>query len=540
MPVTHDFTICPRCKSNLQRSVAFDGTYSEFFYECPNCNTYVNTYTPLPHQTAVHTDSHLYIGNFGGYGVGKTYTSREEIIKHILLTPGGLILIGAKVTSQYEQTIKKELEGDIPAAFVKSYSAQKSTMTFINGCRIVYRPLEDPDTLRSYNVTMFVILEASEVKYEAFSQLQTRLRNRAAGVPELDPFGAQKYKTITDEKTGAKKRIPVYRADWRKGIIESNPDSGWIRTNFVMESDNVNFYGNVLDKSVALDSAEKHPNKSSHVAATDVNVYLPSNFYNDVSVGKPVWWINKFLHGSFAYSEGLVYPRARVIAVDPFDIPKEWKRIVAHDYGLVDPSVFVCAAIDKQSNRVYIYRDSRSTNINIEQLSQLYYEATSDIPAGGMYCTPIIDPKTGPRRDYNKKSLIDLYLERGILFEPGHVSVDTRIFRLNTYIEQGNLFIFKDCTELLWEFSNYKFPDRTLESNRRDSDKPVDKNNHGVNCVEWIVMRLPGDPRDIQNLGAYDSSGRRLDGTGHYDPFSSGSAVVSELAYEMEDYTSWI
>ena len=64
----HEFVSCPRCNSKLQRAQAMNGGLSEFWLKCSRCNTYVNTYIPQPHQRAVHSDSHTFVGNFGGYG----------------------------------------------------------------------------------------------------------------------------------------------------------------------------------------------------------------------------------------------------------------------------------------------------------------------------------------------------------------------------------------------------------------------------------------------------------------------------------------
>ena len=53
----------------------------------------------------------------------------------------------------------------------------------------MFRPLDDVDKLRSYNLTMFIIVEASEVDPEAFTQLKTRLRNLNASIPVTDEDG---------------------------------------------------------------------------------------------------------------------------------------------------------------------------------------------------------------------------------------------------------------------------------------------------------------------------------------------------------------
>ena len=211
-------TKCPRCSSLLIPTTSISGAPSTDWLECsnPTCNTFVDTYTPMQHQTSVHKDSHRIIGNFGSYGTGKTKTSEKEIEKHILITPDANILVGANVSSQYEQTILRDFEKSFPEAFLKNRNVQKQYLDFINDARLMLRPFDDPDKLRSNNYSLVVILEASEVQAEAFHQLKTRLRN-TAGRRVIPSIHADE-----DDK--------VY--DWRKLICESNPDSGYARTFF--------------------------------------------------------------------------------------------------------------------------------------------------------------------------------------------------------------------------------------------------------------------------------------------------------------------
>lgn len=280
-----NFTRCPRCGSAMKPAKAFSGANSEFWLECENCNTYVNTYIPQQHQEQFHADPHRYKGNFGGYGTGKTTTSREEFYKHMLLTENGNTIIGANVMSQYEQTIKRDIENDIPADFVKDASVQKAYTDFKNGHRLMFRPFDDQGKLRSYNASMFIIVEASEVNGEIYAQLKTRLRNMAATRQKVDAEGNPVFKQT---KRGVP--IPEVQADWREGIIESNPDSGWIRTEVLLASDIIHKHGNVLDSYNVLEQ-EQDIYTSSHVAATDVNQFLPENFIREVSKNKPAWYL---------------------------------------------------------------------------------------------------------------------------------------------------------------------------------------------------------------------------------------------------------
>ena len=522
---------CPRCGSEWKNTTSISGGVSEFWKECSNasCNTYLNTYVPQAHQYAFHKDPHTFVGNFGGFGSGKTLTSREEIYKHIFLTPQGNTLIGANVASQYEQTIKREIDEDFPAAFVRRINAQKAYYDLINGHRIMFRPYDDPNKLRSYNLTQFLIVEASEVKRESFTQLKTRLRNLAATVPEKDNEGQSRYRVAAN---GVK--IPIIKSNWQKGIIESNPSAGWVRDDVLLVSSEINKHGEVLDE-YTVDDSLADPAISTHVTSTSANEFLPENFIENNVKNKPLWWVNRYIYGSFLYAEGLVYPKASQCVIDDFKIPANWKHILAYDYGLVDPSVFVLGAVDEEKGELIIYDEVRVTDNNIEELAKVFFDFTKHIPIGGWITTPIIDPKSGAKRDYEKKALADHFLDYGIAFKPGYVNVDARVFRLNTYFETGRIKIMKKCSELIRELSNYKFQaDETLATGF--TGKPVDKDNHGINALEWITMELPADPANLTH-GIYDKYGRDITRDVEREKQEAYWALSDESDTVLMDYT---
>ena len=485
---------CPRCSSPLIPTISISGAPSTDWLECSNnvCNTYVDTYHPMAHQASVHRDPHRIIGNFGSYGTGKTKTSEKEIEKHIFITPNANILLGANITSQYEQTLLRDFEKSLPAAFMDSRSMQKGYIDFINGARLMLRPFDDPDKLRSNNYSLVVMLEASEINADAFHQLKTRLRNTAA----------------TNGKY-----------DWRKLICESNPDSGWIRTDVLLVSDVIYQHGKFAreDYTNQLDPLSKDVSIATHVASTDVNHYLPPDYIAVNSRNKPDWWVKRFLHGSFSFAEGLVYPHALNCVVktprDPEGNPltpkhfPDWRVLVAHDYGLMDEATFVYAAVDKKRNKLIVYKVDHTNNAPLKTLANLFKEGTKDINFGQMYTTPIIDPKNN-KRDYDKKDLISHYQDYGITFKPGHVNVEARIIRLNDYIESGNLEIWDCCEFLINELKDYKFKTKTLDD-KESKNKPIDANNHSINALEWIGMELPANP-NMLCLTGYDEYGRPI------------------------------
>ena len=514
-PITQQ-RFCPRCNSPLRPTQSLSGSPSTDWLECSSktCNTFVDTYKPMPHQTAVHLDPHRIIGNFGSYGTGKTKTSEKEIEKHIFLTPNANILLGANITSQYEQTLLRDFEKSFPQAFLKNRSVQKGYIDFINGARLMLRPFDDPDKLRSNNYSLVVMLEASEINADAFHQLKTRLRNTAA----------------TNSHTNS---------DWRKLICESNPDSGWIRTDVLLVSDTITQHGRFADEDYSKIQDPVFIDKaiSSHVASTDVNYFLPPDYILVNSRNKPDWWVKRFLYGSFSFAEGLVYPHAQnCIVPTPRDAdgkpltPKhfpDWRILVAHDYGLMDEATFVYAAVDTKRNKLIIYKVDHTNNAPLKELANLFKRGTADISFGQMYTTPIIDPKNN-KRDYNKKDLISHYQDYDITFKPGHVNVEARIVRLNDYIESNALEIWDCCDFLIKEIKEYKFKPKTLDD-KEARNQPIDANNHAINGLEWIVMELPAEPNRLF-LSGYDEYGR---------PISQVQEQKPRETWQLSDTTSY-
>ena len=488
---------CPRCNAMLIPATSISGSPSTDWLTCSNkvCNTFVDTYIPMPHQASVHLDAHRIIGNFGSYGTGKTKTSEKEIEKHIFLTPNANILLGANITSQYEQTLLRDFEKSFPIDFLEGRSQQKGYLDFINGARLMLRPFDDPDKLRSNNYSLVVMLEASEINRDAFHQLKTRLRNTAATNPQT-------------------------HSDWRKLICESNPDSGWIRTDVLLVSDKITQHGRYAneDYSQQIDPVNIDSSISSHVASTDVNYFLPPDYIKVNSKNKPDWWVRRFLYGSFAFAEGLVYPSAiKSVVPTPKDsdgnplTPKhfpDWKVLIAHDYGLMDEATFVYAAVDVKRNKLIVYRVDHTNNAPLKDLAKLFNQGAKDINFGQLYTTPIIDPKNN-KRDYNKKDLISHYQDYGITFKPGHVNVEARIMRLNDYFEAGTIEIWDCCDYLIKELKDYKFKPKTL-NDTSNKNQPIDANNHAINALEWIGMELPANPNALC-LTAYDEYGRAYD-----------------------------
>ena len=127
-------------------------------------------------------------------------------------------------------------------------------------------------------------------------------------------------------------------------------------------------------------------------------------------------------------------------------------------------------------------------------------------------------------------------MDFGIAFQPGHINLDARIYRLNTYLECGKIKILDCCQHLIDELRDYKFIPQSLDKSNSATDKPEDKNNHAINPLEWIVMELPANPGDLTK-GIYNKAGKNLVGEAqrnkkkHY----SELALMDDDAYDSYD-----
>lgn len=395
-------------------------------------------------------------------GSGKTTTSVMEVIRHVIETPNGATLMGAATFPQLEQTSMKEFFERVPTKFIKHYSKQKNYVDMLNGHRVLFRPLDSEGKARSLNLTCFHIEEASEVNYDYFVQLQTRLRN-----------------TVTKNHLG---------------ILSSNPDISWIRNDFLLKSARI--VG--TETRYHQDPFEVNKQFSSHIAPTHLNKYLPPDFYEVTAKNKPNWWVERYLRGSFEFSEGQVYPELNQSIVEPFDIPKHWTRVFAADYGLRDATVMLGVAINPEDGIAYVYDEHYESGKPIPYHAEKMLKMMDGIPPGKILRV-IGDPAGKRKSERDMRSIYDHYAEYGIYFEPGMNRIEDGIMKVFTYFMLGKLKIFSNLKNTIREGLNYKYKAQELDSAKNSDEKPEDKDNHTMDALRYAIQELPDDPNQLVN-----------------------------------------
>ena len=171
-------------------------TYSDL----PRINGYVGTTT----QALAHRCQDKFICFGGAAGGGKTVFGCNEAILHALRYPGAVVAIGRLEKTSLLRSTVVTLNRWLPTSEVKSQN--KEGVRFKNGSQVIFLSLGDDrknlDRIRGLELSMFFIDDGSEVSYDVWGLLCSRLRLALPGV-------------------------------YYKGIISSNPSPSWIRTEFL-------------------------------------------------------------------------------------------------------------------------------------------------------------------------------------------------------------------------------------------------------------------------------------------------------------------
>lgn len=525
---------CPRCGKPLVAAQAIAGTESVSFKECPECGTLINTFKPTPYQARFLQRPERYRMTAGGYGSGKSRISIEDVIKHLLLIPNSRVCVSARTYPVLEGTFIKEFYSMFPNKLVRRKNEQKHEVSFTNGSELLFRSFDDETKLKSMNLTMAVIVEASDVGYEAFMMLQSRIRNTAATIPEVDFNGNPIMEYVPSQRIYR----PKHRVDVRHINLETNPDSGWVKTKFLLDSHLVEFFGDAYNEAYRY-NAEPDPYKYTQVVSTSANPYLPEGYEEEQTRGKSKAYIQQFYKGSFNFSTNLVFPHFGTCIVAPHKLPRafdeEGRRvlyyIIGTDYGINDPTHFVFSAFSTETKKIYVFAEYRLNNSDVKTIAKGYRKELryNGVDLEGLLYRPCFDGRSYNKRESDLVTIGKMFEDEGLYFKPIFADHDVRIIKLNSFITHNQIEIFSNCEFLIEEALNYKFK---LNKSGEPTKDPVDGNDHGITALEFSLLDLPHNLENF-HLNVYLPPGIKI----VHDKFNNGIIKKDKQVYNplMED-----
>jgi hypothetical protein len=500
---------CPRCNKPLVAAKAINGSESLSFKECPQCGTLINTFKPTAYQAMFLRRRERYKMTAGGYGSGKSRANIEDVIKHILLIPGARVAVTARTYPALEATFVKEFYSIFPTKLVRRKNDQKHELQLTNGSEILFRSFDDETKLKSINLTMAVIVESSDVQYGAFTMLQSRIRNTAAMIPEVNADGQPQMQWDPNQQVYK----PKYRVDTRHINLETNPDSGWVKSKFLLDSATVEFYGDAYNEGYKFNK-ERDPQKYTQIISTSANPFLPATYEEEQTRGKSKAYIQQFYKGSFNFSSNLVFPNFGVCIVAPHPLPSAFdesgKRVLYYvigvDYGINDPTHIVYGAFSTETKKLYVYDELRVNNSDIKTLAKEYRKATkiNGTDLDGLLMMPKFDGRSYSKRESNLVTIGSMFEDEGLYFEPSFATHDARIIKMNSLLNHSQIEVYSTCEFLIDEALNYKFQ---LDKSGAPTGKPEDGRDHGITALEFIVVELPHNLQELK-LNVYLPSGK--------------------------------
>jgi hypothetical protein len=199
---------------------------------------------------------------------------------------------------------------------------------------------------------------------------------------------------------------------------------------------------------------------------------------------------DRYLYGSDADMEGSVFDEfnfeRNIIA--PFEVPKEWNRIIALDHGVTNPTAVAWGAVDFDGV-VYIYDEHYEAGKIISyHAEQIKKRDNSNVH------TWLIDPSCNAKinsKNGQLYSVVDEYSDNGLYFSPADNAMLAGINRVNEYFKQNKLKIFKNCTHIVQDVSNWRWKALKPGIERNQPEQPEDKDDHGCDVVRYLIASRP-------------------------------------------------
>ncbi len=164
--------------------------------------------------------------------------------------------------------------------------------------------------------------------------------------------------------------------------------------------------------------------------------------------------------------------------VAPFTIPPEWPRFRAADFGQVDPTAVLWAALG-DDRTLYVYRQYYAAGLDYQE----HGRSVRALSAGESYRASVGDPSAsgrGAMEVWRVSPDVQLY------FDLGDHEVDAGISTVRDWMSVRNgkprLRVFSDCSDLIREVEGYLWDPKTK--------RPIKRHDHMPDALRFLVMAV--------------------------------------------------
>jgi len=198
----------------------------------------------------------------------------------------------------------------------------------------------------------------------------------------------------------------------------------------------------------------------------------------------------RLLEGDWDVADGAAFPefsRAKHV-VEPFDLPTNWPRIRAADYGYASPSCVLWGAIDWDNN-IWIYRELYVKQLTAEQLADKILEAEQLDPLPHY---TVLDSSCWNKTGFGP-SIAETMMRCGVRWTPsdrnriqGKMEIHRRLAD-DPRTEEPRLRVFSNCSNTIKQLAAIPLS----KTNSEDVDTKAE--DHAYDALRYMLMtRMTG------------------------------------------------
>ena len=212
----------------------------------------------------------------------------------------------------------------------------------------------------------------------------------------------------------------------------------------------------------------------------------------------------QLLEGSWDLNEGAAFPEfsRKLHVTESFDIPDNWVKFRACDYGYGSFTGVLWFAVVPRSEQLIVYRELYVSKVTASDLADMILE----IEDGDRIRYGVLDSSLWHKRGDTGPSLAEQMIKKGCRWRPSDRSSGSRVagkneihrrLQVDKFSEEPGLIIFDTCTNLISQLPSLPL-DR---KNPEDVDTKAE--DHLYDALRYGIMSRPRDNRETSAPKTY-------------------------------------
>lgn len=292
--------------------------------------------------------------------------------------------------------------------------------------------------------------------------------------------------------------LPVFM---RGTTNPGGPGHQWVRKMFIVPAPpGKSFWATDVDTGKTLVYPEGHSKAGQPLfkrrfipAKLSDNPHLAaSGDYEAMLLSLPEMQRKQLLEGDWDVADGAAFSEFNrsIHVVEPFDIPHDWTRFRACDYGYGSYSAVLWFAIAPDDSLI-VYRELYVSKVLAEDLADMVLQ----MEAGERIRYGVLDSSCWHKRGDTGPSIAERMILRGCRWRPADRSAGSRVagknevhrrLQIDQFTEQPRMVFFNTCTQIIADL-----PTLPLDKTNPEDINTKVQNDHTYDALRYGVMSRP-------------------------------------------------